>query len=127
MYTYKRSDFNQGSDIMINDRGNIKWTSMMLPEHLVEIKKWKKEQYYDTKRILAEWEIDEIEQVVQRAFKMKELVKLTLWSDNKLHDVLGLVTGVDAFKKELLLETETAIKRILFEQLQKATLVNSND
>ncbi|WP_445477385.1 hypothetical protein ACULLL_12705 [Lysinibacillus irui] len=27
----------------------MKWTAMMLPEHLVEIKRWKKEQYYNKK------------------------------------------------------------------------------
>ena len=112
---------------MINDRGNIKWTSLILPEHLVEIKKWKQEQFYDKRRELTDWELDEIEQTIQRAFKMKERVKLTLWSNNKFHDIAGIVTGVDVFKKELLLETDAAIKHILFEQLQKATLVNSND
>jgi len=112
---------------MINDRGNIKWTSLMLPEHLVEIKKWKNEQYYDTKRELAEWEIEEIDQIVQRAFKAKDQIKLILWSNNKLQDVIGKVTGVDVFKKELLFETETVIKRITIDQIQKVTLVNSDD
>lgn len=53
---------------MLHDRGNMKWTSMMLPEHLVEIKKWKKEQHFDKKRELTEWELEEIEQTIQRRF-----------------------------------------------------------
>lgn len=53
---------------MLRDRGNMKWTAMMLPEHLVEIKKWKEEQFYDIKRELTEWELEEIEQTIQRAF-----------------------------------------------------------
>lgn len=32
---------------MLNDRGNMKWTALMLPEHLVQLKEWKKEQFYE--------------------------------------------------------------------------------
>jgi YolD-like protein len=31
----------------IRDRGNIKWASMMLPEHLKELRKYLNEDYYD--------------------------------------------------------------------------------
>ncbi|WP_134024017.1 YolD-like family protein [Lysinibacillus sp. YR326] len=53
---------------MIKDRGSMKWTAMMLSEHLVEIRKWKEEQFYDKKRELTEWELEEIEQTIQLAF-----------------------------------------------------------
>ncbi|MGE7840692.1 YolD-like family protein [Lysinibacillus sp. NPDC093712] len=112
---------------MIDDRGNMKWTSLMLPEHLDKLKEWKKEQFYDTKRVLTEWEFDEIEQIIQRSYKMKEQVKLTIWSNNKLYDVIGIITGTDILNKELLIETDISIKRITFDQLQKAMMVNSDD
>lgn len=112
---------------MLRDRGNMKWTAMMLPEHLVKIREWKQEQFYDKKRELTEWELEEIEQTIQRAFKMHTLVKLTLWDHNKFHNEIGVVTGADAYKKELLLETDTAIKRITFDKIQKASLVDSDD
>lgn len=112
---------------MLHDRGNMKWTAMMLPEHLVEIKKWKEEQFYDKKRELTEWELEEIEQTIQRAFKLRKLVKLTLWEHNKLHDKVGLITGADTHKKELLLDTKFSIKRISFDLIQKASLVDEDD
>lgn len=112
---------------MLHDRGNIKWTSLMLPEHLVQLKEWKKEQYHDKKRDLTEWELEEIEQSIQRAFKLRKLVKLTLWDHNKLHDHTGLVTGTDTYKKELLLDTDLLIKRISFDLIQKASLVDEDD
>ncbi|WP_418302363.1 YolD-like family protein [Lysinibacillus fusiformis] len=59
---------------MLHDRGNMKWTSLMLPEHLVQLKEWKKEQYHDKKHDLTEWELEEIEQTIQRAFKLRKLV-----------------------------------------------------
>lgn len=112
---------------MLRDRGNMKWTAMMLPEHLVEIKKWKEEQFYDKKRELTEWELEEIEQTIQRAFKIQKLVKLTLWDNHKLRDEVGKVTGMDAYKKELLLDTDLSVKHITFDQIQKASLLNADD
>jgi len=112
---------------MLNDRGSKKWTAMMLPEHLDLIKTWKQEQFYDKKRDLTEWELEEIEQTIQRAFKMQKLVRLTLWEQNKLHDEVGRVTGTDAYKKELLLDTDFSIKRITFDKIQKAFLLNADD
>ena len=54
---------------MINDRGSMKWIAMMLPEHLVKIREWKQEQFYDKKCDLTEWELEEIELTIQRGFK----------------------------------------------------------
>ena len=112
---------------MMNDRGSMKWTSMMLPEHLVEIKKWKEEQFHDKKRELTEWELEEIEQSIQRAFKSKKLITLMLWSNNYLHDKIGLVTGMDPYKKELLLDTDISVKRISFNDIQNAKMVGTDD
>lgn len=112
---------------MLRDRGTIKWTAMMLPEHLVKIKEWKQEQFFDTKRELTDWEFEEIEQIIQQASKLRKLVKLTLWDHNKLHNEIGVVTGADIYKKELLLETESSIKRISFEKIQKASMVDTDD
>lgn len=112
---------------MLMDRGTKKWTALMLPEHTVEIKKWKQEQFHDKKRELTEWEFDEIEQVIQRAHKQQVTIKLTLWEDNRVYDVIGIITGMVVYKKEMLLETSTAIKRIHFGKMQKATLVDADD
>lgn len=112
---------------MLHDRGNMKWISLMLPEHLKLLKGWKKEQYYGKKCELTEWELDEIEQTIHRAFKLQKLIKLTLWDQNKQNDLLGLVTGADTYKKELLFETDLSIKRISFEHIQKALMVDEDD
>ncbi|WP_244854921.1 YolD-like family protein [Lysinibacillus parviboronicapiens] len=113
--------------MMLNDRGTMKWTAMMLPEHLVQIKEWKQEQFYEKKRDLVEWELEELQRTIQRVTVMKKLVTLTLWDNNQLHDETGLITGTDINKKELLLETETAIKRITFDKIQNAELVDADD
>ncbi|MFJ6210618.1 YolD-like family protein [Lysinibacillus sp. NPDC092081] len=94
---------------------------------MVEIRKWKDEQFHDKKRELTEWELEEIEQTIQRAFKLRQLVTLTLWQHHNLRDETGLVTGMDPYKKELLLDTDAAIKRITFDKIQNAKLVDDDD
>jgi len=32
---------------MIRDRGNIKWTAMMLSEHVTELRRWQDEDHYE--------------------------------------------------------------------------------
>lgn len=112
---------------MLHDRGTKKWTAMMLPEHLVEIRKWKHEQFHEKKRDLVEWELEELQRKIQQVTTMKKLVTLTLWDNNTLHDETGLITGTDINKKELLLETETAIKRITFDKIKNAEIVDADD
>ncbi|MED4888563.1 hypothetical protein [Lysinibacillus fusiformis] len=50
-----------------------------------------------------------------------------MWDNHKLQDEVGKVTGTDAYKKQLLLETDLSIKRISFELIQKASLVDEDD
>ncbi|MFJ8103080.1 YolD-like family protein [Lysinibacillus sp. NPDC096212] len=57
------------------------------------------EQFHEKKRDLTEWELEEIEQTIQRAFKLRKLVTLTLWQNNNLHDKTGLITGTDPAQK----------------------------
>lgn len=79
---------------------------MMLPEHLELIRLWKQEQFYDERRELTEWELEVIEQTIQYAFKMQKYITLTLWNDHKFFEETGLVTGIDTFKRELLLDSD---------------------
>ncbi|MGN4128056.1 YolD-like family protein [Lysinibacillus sphaericus] len=109
---------------MLRDRGTMKFTAMMLPEHLVKIKEWKQEKYHVKKRELTEWELEELQQVIHCAATMKGLVTLTVWVNNSLYDETGLITGMDILNKELLLETEVAVKRITFDKIQNAKLVD---
>ncbi len=51
----------------MKDRGAMKWTSMMLPEHLLLLKKWKQEVLTEPPRERAEWELEELQQTITRA------------------------------------------------------------
>ncbi|MGN4125037.1 hypothetical protein ACMGD3_08480 [Lysinibacillus sphaericus] len=44
---------------MIRDKGTIKWTTMLLPEHVEKIRKWKQEVYIEAPRSLSDWELED--------------------------------------------------------------------
>ncbi len=50
-----------------------------------------------------------------------------LWHQNKLLGQVGLITGTDVYKKQLLLETDLSIKHITFDMIRKASLVDADD
>ncbi len=55
---------------MIQDRGNIKWASMMLPEHLELLREYKQQGRTEQPRELTEWELEELQK--------KQLIKLLI-------------------------------------------------
>ena len=112
---------------MLKIRSCSKWTALMLPEHIEMIKEWKNEQYAVMPRELVEWELEELQQVIQRATVMKKLVTLTLWDSNNLHNVTGMITATDTINKELLLDTDLAVKHIAFDRIQNAEIVDIDD
>lgn len=64
---------------MIRDRGTMKWTAMMLPEHLMLLKAWKQEMLTELPREHAEWELEELQQTITQAFTQHNYIMLTIW------------------------------------------------
>ncbi|WP_148795752.1 YolD-like family protein, partial [Rossellomorea marisflavi] len=48
---------------MIRDRGKIKWTSMMLPEHVKMLRDWAEEDSFEKRRELDEQELEMMNEV----------------------------------------------------------------
>ena len=70
---------------MIRDRGNIKWTAMMLPEHVVELRKWMDQDNYTERPELNEWDLQSIQEELEIAFKKQCETLIKTWAN-------GLIT-----------------------------------
>lgn len=53
------------------DRGKIKWTAMMLPEHISLLREWQAEDDYVKRPELSEWDLENIQEELERGLKMK--------------------------------------------------------
>ncbi|WP_433594986.1 YolD-like family protein [Lysinibacillus xylanilyticus] len=106
---------------MIRDRGTIKWTAMMLPEHIQKIKQWKREAFAEAPRTLSEWELEDLQQTINQAFKQHKTVTISTWQEAKYVQWTGIITALDESQK-LVLETLTTVKRIPFHSIHAARL-----
>lgn len=86
---------------MIKDRGNIKWTSLMLPEHVKLLREWSEEDKYVDKPMLDEDKQMEINQVIQQAMSEDEWVTFTYYENKQYNLFVGKVIHYDPVKRTL--------------------------
>ncbi|MBB6452278.1 hypothetical protein HNQ94_000723 [Salirhabdus euzebyi] len=98
---------------MLKDRGNIKWTSLMLPEHVVELKKMWEQANERPIPLLDEQELEEMNVKLQEAYSKKIPVQLTVHKKGTQETVNGIITKIDSFQQTLLLETDSEKKEIV--------------
>ncbi|MFT9819115.1 YolD-like family protein [Lysinibacillus sp. NPDC056185] len=104
---------------MIQDRGNIKWASMMLPEHLELLREYKQERI-EQFRELTEWELEELQKTIDQAFNRQLDIKLEVWKDYKITQWTGIIKSINT--NVLILETLLKTKSIPIQGIQSAQL-----
>ncbi|WP_163581105.1 YolD-like family protein [Gracilibacillus saliphilus] len=77
---------------MIGDRGNKKWTSLMLPEHVERLQDFfKEEEKQIDKPILSEDQLEEIQRVLNEALEYELKVILKYYQNKQIHHVIGKI------------------------------------
>jgi hypothetical protein len=87
--------------LTIRDRGNIKWTSLMLPEHVRELRKYLNEEYYDIPEPILDGEqMNEMNLLVLESMEFHFPLQFTLYKQKRLIPLEGYVHFVDHIKQE---------------------------
>jgi YolD-like protein len=76
---------------MIRDRGRIKWTSMMLPEHVKLLRDWVKEDRYEQKREMDEQQLELMNEILSEAIEYDQYVTITHYRDRNYEIVIGKI------------------------------------
>ncbi|WP_196493695.1 YolD-like family protein [Ornithinibacillus caprae] len=76
---------------MVNDRGSIKWTSLMLPEHVQILKNLDQEDKKIQKPILDEQEFEIINQRLIEAATQGNHIELSVYENGVINRYTGLV------------------------------------
>ncbi|WP_332274781.1 YolD-like family protein [Bacillus velezensis] len=76
---------------MLRDRGTIKWTSMMLPEHLTKLKQDLLDVSKMERPYLDEQQIEEIDILVSEAMALNKELKFKLFKEGVAEDLIGTV------------------------------------
>ncbi len=98
---------------MIKDRGNIKWTAMMLPEHVKALEKWKQRDDYTERIELNEWDLQLIQDELELAYKRQCETIVKTWANGQVTEHRGVVERIDAIKMYLILVGSTGIRKLL--------------
>ncbi|MCB7159976.1 YolD-like family protein [Bacillus subtilis] len=86
---------------MLRDRGTIKWTSMMLPEHLAQLK----QDLIDVSKIekpsLDNQQIEEMDILVSEALEFNKELKFKLFNNGFVENVTGRVHYINFEQQKL--------------------------
>ncbi|KGP93067.1 hypothetical protein N780_12140 [Pontibacillus chungwhensis BH030062] len=77
---------------MLRDRGTMKWTSLMLPEHVEMMKKMWEEDGKLPPPSLDEQALSELNEACLEAHENQALVRITVYSKGELKQLEGKIT-----------------------------------
>ncbi|WP_432358969.1 YolD-like family protein [Sporosarcina sp. UB5] len=92
---------------MIRDRGRIKWTAMMLPEHVEQLRDWQKEDGLQTRQQPDEQQIEEWNYRINEAMKRNEQLSIDYWHEGAIMTGKGFIRKIDALEGNLYLHPES--------------------
>ena len=86
---------------MIRDRGRMKWTSMMLPEHVKLLRDWVREDSYETKREVDEQHLELMNETLSEAIEFDQFVTITHYHYHNYEMVIGKIHYWDELAQKL--------------------------
>lgn len=86
---------------MIRDRGSIKWTAMMLPEHVKILRDWTEEDTYEQKPKLDEQQVEEMNGILCEAMEEGRELVITHYEAKHHKLLLGTIHHYDALQNKL--------------------------
>lgn len=100
----------------IKDRGRIKWTAMMLPEHVQMLREWQQEDRYNVKPSLDEFDLEAIFEEIQLAYKRQCSVEVRIWQ-NGSQSHTGIIAAIDLQHQQLRLVSDASSTTLFFKDI----------
>lgn len=94
------------------DRGNIKWTSLFLPEHLERLREWQAEDTNIERPELDQFDWDNIQETLSKAHKRQCETEIQTWQDGKIIYHQGKIRAINVHSKTVIMEDPFGRDRI---------------
>ena len=91
---------------MIRDRGRIKWTAMMLPEHVEQLREWQKEDEFQVRQQPDEQQIEQWNYQIHEAAERNKQISVHYWNDEKVEIGKGSIRKIDMLEGTLTLASD---------------------
>ncbi|WP_262173231.1 YolD-like family protein [Saccharococcus sp. Marseille-Q5394] len=108
----------------IKDRGRIKWTAMMLPEHLADLREWHAEDEHTERPELTEWDLAALQEEIEIAHKRKCETLIKTWRDGRIIENQGIIEAIDLHNKAILLADPFGDLRFSIENVISAQCID---
>ena len=108
----------------IKDRGRIKWTAMMLPEHVEMIREWYEKDEQVPKPDLNEDDLRLIQEEMEIALKRQCEVLIRCWKEGAIEAHRGTIKGIDARTRMLIYEDPFKKRRLPMDEIVSIVVVD---
>ncbi|MDS0320891.1 YolD-like family protein, partial [Mycobacterium tuberculosis] len=96
----------------IKDRGRIKWTAMMLTEHVERLREWYAEDQLTERPELNEWDLQSIQEELEVAYKRQCETQIKTWEAGKIKSYRGTIKEINIHNKVIFLDDPFGTDRI---------------
>lgn len=96
----------------------------MLPEHVVELRKWMDQDHYTERPELNEWDFQLVQEELELAYKKKCETLVKTWANGLIIQHQGIVEDIDLQSNVVILENTFGIKRIQVSEVFSVQVVN---
>ncbi|KSU83430.1 YolD-like protein [Fictibacillus enclensis] len=108
---------------MLKDRGGIKWTSLMLPEHVKALREFDWDITKIERPVLDEQQLEEINETICAAMEFNKAVKIAYYKSGRIETTNGHIHYLDVHNKQVrLVNKGGTISRIKFEDITELTI-----
>jgi hypothetical protein len=83
---------------IIRDRGRIKWTAMMLPEHVKILRDWAKEDLWESHKELDEQQLEKFNEKIVEAKALNKKVAIQYYVGHHYKTLIGHIRSFDTLK-----------------------------
>lgn len=98
----------------VNDRGTMKWTSLMLPEHIEMLNKMWEEQEHKEMPVLDEQQIAENNMLLRDALENDLEIRIKYYVDHEYKTIEGRLLYIDILNERLFTdEIEIKLEHII--------------
>ncbi|WP_067727684.1 YolD-like family protein [Oceanobacillus damuensis] len=94
----------------MNDRGSIKWTAMMMPEHIQLLNDMWKRKEYKEKPVLDEQQLEEINRKLHMAIHKHLSAEITYYADYDYRKITGKLFKIETSEGFIKVDNEHRTK-----------------
>ncbi|MBT2582646.1 YolD-like family protein [Planococcus sp. ISL-109] len=105
------------------DRGQLKWGSLMLPEHVRMLREWEAADPSKERPHLDEEELKLLQEEIEIAFQRQCAVEIRYWN-NRQAAIPGIITAIDISHGMLEVTSGNSSTRIAFSDLHGIRLLD---